>query len=67
MQRCDPLQLNVWVIEMQEWNIPMDRPRRADKKNGVICLVIMLVPRVIVIKMSKMAHFLHFLLMAGKH
>ena len=39
----------------------MDRAQRVDEKNGVICLV-MFTPRVIVIKMSKMAHFLYFLL-----
>ena len=33
-----------------------------DEKNGVNYLVIMFTPRVIVIKMSKMAHFLYFLL-----
>ena len=39
----------------------MDRAQRVDEKNGVICLV-MFTPGVIVIKMSKMAHFLYFLL-----
>ena len=37
-----------------------DRAQRADEKNGVIYLVIMFTPRVMVIKMSKMAHFLYF-------
>ena len=46
---------------MQKRNIPMDRAQRVDEENGVICLVIFS-PRVIVIKMSKMAHFLYFLL-----
>ena len=32
-------------------------------QNGVICLVIMLSPRTMVIKMLKMAHFFIFLLM----
>ena len=41
----------------------MDRAQRVDKKNGIICVVIMLSPRVMVIKMLKMAHFLDFLLM----
>ena len=39
----------------------MDRVQRVDEKNGVICLV-MFTPEVIVIKMSKMGHFLYFLL-----
>ena len=39
----------------------MDRAQRVDGKNGVICLVI-LTPGVMVIKMSKRAHFLYFLL-----
>ena len=40
---------------MQKWNISMDRAQRVDKKNGVICQVIMFTPGVIVIKISKMA------------
>ena len=35
-------------------------------KKGVICLVIMYTPGVMVIKMSKMAQFLYFLLMPAK-
>ena len=45
----------------------MYRTQRVDEKNGVICLVIMFTPNVIIIKMSKMALFLHFLLMAAKN
>ena len=37
------------------------------KQNGVICLVAMFTPGVMSIKMSKMAHFLYFLLMATKN
>ena len=44
----------------------MYRAQRVDEKNGVICPVIMFTPNVIIIKMSKMALFLHFLLMAAK-
>ena len=43
----------------------MDRAQRLDEKNGVICLVIMFTSRVIVIKTSKMDHFLYFLLMTA--
>ena len=42
-------------------NRTMERTQRVDEKNGVICLV-MFAPGVMVIKMSKMAHFLYFLL-----
>ena len=49
---------------MQKANITMDRARRENEKNGVICLVIMFTSKVIIIKMSKMADF--FLLMAAK-
>ena len=45
----------------------MDITYRIDGKNGVICVVIMFTPRVKVIKMLKMAHFLSFLLMAAKN
>ena len=39
---------------------------RVNEKKGVICLVIMVNSRVMVIKMSKMAQFLYFLLMSKK-
>ena len=52
---------------MQKLNIPTDRAQRVDKKNRVICLVIMFAPGVMVIKMLKMAHFSYFLLMPAKH
>ena len=39
--------------------------QRVDEKNGVICLV-MFIPRVMVVKMSKMVCFLYFLLMSDK-
>ena len=44
----------------------MDRAQRVDEKNGVICLVIMFTTGVMTIKMSKMVHFLYFLLMLVK-
>ena len=39
--------------------VPTDWPQKVDQKNGVICLVIMLFPRVVVI-MSQLAHFVYF-------
>ena len=50
---------------MQKWNISTNRAVSVDEKNGVICLV-MVTPRVMVIKMSKMAHFMYFLLNTAK-
>ena len=55
------MELNFEGIEMKKWNIPTDRGYRVNEKNGIICLVIMFAPRCMVIKMSKMAHFLYFL------
>ena len=52
---------------MQKWNIPMDSAQRVDEKNGAICLVIIFTPGVMVIKMSKMAHFLYFQQTTGKN
>ena len=43
----------------------MNRAQRVDEKNGVIFLVIMFTPGVI--EMSKMAHFLYFLLTTAKN
>ena len=47
---------------MQKWNIPTNRAQKVKIrwKNGVILSVIMFTPRVMVIKMSKMAYFLYF-------
>ena len=45
----------------------MNRTQKADENNGVVSLAIMFVSRVTVIKVSKIAHFLYFLLMAAKH
>ena len=50
---------------MQKWNISTNRALSVDEKNGVICLV-MVTPRVMVIKMSKMAHFMYLLLNTAK-
>ena len=61
------MELNFDGLEMQKWNIPTDRAQRVDGKNGISCLVIMFTPRVMVIKMSKMAHFLYLLLMPAKN
>ena len=47
---------------MQKWNIPTVRAQGVDEKNGVIFLGIMFTLGVMVIKMSKMAYFLYFLL-----
>ena len=44
----------------------MERAQRVDEKNRVICLVIMFTARVMIIKISKTAHFLYFLLMTAK-
>ena len=60
------MELNFEGLEMQKWNIPTDRAQRWDGKNGVICLV-MFTPKVMVVKMSKIAHFLYFLLMPAKN
>ena len=53
----DHMKLNFEGPEMQKLNIPTDKTQRVDQKNGVICLVIMFTSGVMVIKMSKMAHF----------
>ena len=47
-------------IEMQNWNIQMDRAQRVGAKKGIIFLFIMFTPRVMVIKMSKLAYICIF-------
>ena len=46
--------------------MPTDSALRVNERNGVIFLVITFGPRVLVIKMSKMADFLYILLMKAK-
>ena len=45
---------------MQKWNVPTEKAQRVAGKNGVICLFIMFTLEVMIIKISKMAHFLYF-------
>ena len=59
-QKIVQVELNFESLEIQKWNIPTDRSQGVGDKNGVICLVTMLTPRIMVIKMSKMAHFFVF-------
>ena len=61
------MELNFESLEMQKWNIATDRAKKVDGKNRVICLVIMFTSWGMVIKMSKMAHFLYFLMMPAKN
>ena len=44
----------------------MNRAQRVDEENGVNCLVVMFIPRAIVTKVSKMAHFCIFCLCQQK-
>ena len=48
----DPMELNFEDLELQKWNIPMDRAQRVDEKNVIICH---LTP--MVMKMLKITHF----------
>ena len=52
LQNGDFMELNFEGLEMQKWNILMDKTQRDDEKNGDICLVIMFIPGVMVITMS---------------
>ena len=51
---------------MQKWNISTYRAQRVDEKIVVICLV-MFTSKVMVIRMSKMAHLMYFLLNTEKN
>ena len=57
------LKLRFWI---QNWSKLKDRAQRVDQKKGVIHLV-MFTPRVMAIKMSKMADFMYFLLDTAKN
>ena len=51
-------------LEMQKWNIPMDRAQIVAAQNGVICTIIVFTPGDTVIKMSQMALFYFPLMLA---
>ena len=61
------MEVNFESLEMQKLNIATDRDQKGDEDNGVICQVIMFFPKVMAIKMSKIAHFFNFMLMTAKH
>ena len=67
MQHGDSMELNFKGLEMQKWNIPTDRAKKVDEKNGVTCLVIMFILIFMFIKMLKMVYFLYFQLMTAKN
>ena len=54
------MELNFEGLEMQKWNIPTDRAQRADGKNGVICLVSCLLPKLWSLKCQKWLIFCIF-------
>ena len=60
-----------WIEFERFWNkkrnIPTNRTHTLYEKNEAISPVIMFTPGVAVIKLSKMAHFLYFLLMTAKN
>ena len=66
-KRGDRVELSFEGLEMQKWNIPTDRAPRVADKNGVPCLYVMFSPRVMIVKMSKLAYLLYFLLMAATY
>ena len=68
MRREDPIELNFeGLLKVKNKYIPEESDQRVDEKNVVIYLFIMFTPRVMVIKMSKLVHCLHFLLMKAKN
>ena len=58
MQRGNPVKLNFEDLEMQKSNVPTDGTQRVDKLSYLLSAI--------VIKMSKMAYSLYFLLMTTK-
>ena len=58
------MELNFEVLEIQKLNMEMDAAQ-IDGKNGVICLFIVFYSRVMVIKISKIAHFTYFFLITS--
>ena len=67
MHSGGPMELNFKGLGMQKWNIPTDKTKKLDEKNGAICLVIMFTLSFMFIKMLKMVYFLYFQLMTAKN
>ena len=60
------MELNLEGLEMQKWNILTDMDQRLDEKNVVIYLVIKFALRIMVINISKIAHFIIFFPMTAQ-
>ena len=60
-------ELNFEDLEMLKWNIPTVRVQRVKERNVANGLAVIFTSGVMVIKMSKMVHFLYFLLMPEKN
>ena len=56
-QRGDPMEVKFDIFQNQKQMLPTFRARKADEKNGVVCLVCSFCLRVMVLKMSKLVHF----------
>ena len=61
------MDLNFEGLEMQKRNVSTDKAQRVYEKDRAICLIIRFIPRIMVIKMTQMAHILDFLLMTAKN
>ena len=60
MQKRDPMKLWILKVLKRKNEIYQRIELKIQIKNGVICLVIMVTPVFMVIKMSQMAHYLYF-------
>ena len=60
----------IWILKVlkcQKRNVSTDKAQRVYEKDRAICLIIRFIPRIMVIKMTQMAHILDFLLMTAKN
>ena len=60
MQKAGRHGTKLWRSRNAETKCITDRAQKVDEKNEVICLIIIFIPRVMVIEMSRMAHFFVF-------
>ena len=59
-QKGDHMKMNFDYFQIQRWMLQTVPGRKADEKNGVICLVSMFPSWVMVRQLSKKVHFLQF-------
>ena len=66
-RKDDLMKMNFVNFQIQKWISQIVRAQKADKKNGVICLISFFLSWVMVLKLHKIVHFLQFVLTSARN